>query len=306
MEKLTIHFLGTGSARPSLRRHTASVVITYGGDALMFDCGEGTQTQCIRAGIRTSRLQAILLSHFHGDHLNGLPGLIGTMGLQGHRDPLTVVGGTGLKRYFKTLRSISALHPSFPLELVHSGDEEVFRTPRYRITTCPLRHRVPCRGFLLEEFDLPGRFDVERAEASGVPRGPLWGRLQDGQSVTLDDGTTVEPSDVLGESRPGRRVAYITDTRPSDAVVDFVRGADVLIHEATYLHEHADQACERGHSTVRQAAEIAKAAGVRRLILTHISTKHVHNRPIEKEAQRVFSHSVLANDLDSFVVEVPQ
>jgi ribonuclease Z len=305
MEELNIHFLGTGSARPSLRRNTAAVVLTYGGDALLFDCGEGTQVQFVRAGIRTSRLRAICLSHFHGDHLNGLPGLIGTMGLNGHNEPLTIVAGKGIRRYFKTLRSISALHPSFPLNFVDSGDEHVISTPKYQVRTCRLRHRVPCRGYLFEEFDLPGRFQVERAEAAGVPRGPMWGRLQDGENVTLEDGTVVTPDQVLDDDRPGRKVAYITDTMPSDEVVDFVRGADVLIHESTYLHEFADQAAERGHSTARQAAEVARAADVGRLILTHISTKHIRNRPMEQEAREVFPESVLANDLDSFTVEVP-
>lgn len=306
MEELNIHFLGTGSARPSLNRNTAGVVFTYGGDAVLFDCGEGTQLQFIRAGVRTSRLQAICITHFHGDHLNGLPGLLGTMGLNGHRDPVTIVAPNGMRRYFNTLRSINAFNPSFPLPIVDSSETEVFRTPAYRITSCELNHRVPCRGFMFEEFDLPGRFDVGRAEASGVPRGPMWGKLQRGEDVTLEGGQIVTPADVLGETRKGRKIAYISDTLPTQEVVEFVRGADVLIHEATYLHEFADQAAERGHSTALQAAEVASAAGVKRLILTHISTKHVRVRPLEREARRIFEESYVAQDLDSFEVEVPR
>lgn len=306
MSELRITFLGTGSGRPTPRRGSAAVYLQYAGQSVLFDCGEGTQLQLLRAGVRTSRLHAVCITHFHGDHVNGLPGFLGTMGLNGHRDALAVVGPPGLDRYFATLRELAILRPAFPVRVVRAdADGAVVSGDGWTICACPLDHRVPAWGYQFIEDDHVGRFDVERARSLGVSPGPDFGRLQRGESLTLQDGSVVSPEQVLGPSRPGRRIAYISDTRPSAQVVRFVEGADVLVHEATYLDELREQAYERGHSTVVEAATVARDAGVERLILTHISPKHVRSREILREARAVFPATELAEDLKEFELEVP-
>jgi ribonuclease Z len=280
--------------------------LQYGGHAVLFDCGECAQIQVQKAAVRTSRLVCIALSHFHGDHVNGLPGFIGTMGLNGHEEPLTLIGPAGTAKWFRTLHEVHILRPSFPIEIVENAERELFRGDGFSLRGVRLRHRIPTHGFVFREDDLPGRFDVDRAKACGVPAGPLFGLLQSGHSVTLDDGTTVRPDEVLGLARTGRSIAYISDTRPSDRVVEAVQGVDLLVHEATYLHELATQAKERGHSTVRQAAEIALRANVGQLVLTHVSPKHNKRRPILEEAREVFENVALAEDLSEFSVPIPE
>ncbi len=305
MHELKVQFLGTGSARPTPRRNVACIALSYGGDSLLFDCGEGSQTQAMQAGLRTSRLRGIFITHFHGDHINGLPGFLGTMGLNGHREPLLLAAPRGMKRYFGVLRDLSILHPSFPVIHVENTEPVVFEGDGFEVRTVELDHRIPARGFLFVERDLPGRFDLARAKEIGVPAGPLFGRLQRGESIEVD-GRVVSPQEVLGPTRRGRRVAYISDTRPTREVVEFVSGADLLIHEGTYSHEFHGQAVERGHSTVREAAEVAKRAGVKQLIITHISTKHNDTRPLVREARAVFKNTTIARDFDDFEVAVPE
>lgn len=303
MSTLTFTFLGTGSARPTPRRNCASVYLQYDGDSLLFDCGEGTQSQLARAGVKSSRLSAICITHFHGDHINGLPGFLGTMGLQGHEDGLVLAAPRGMDRYLRTLHSLHILRPPFPLHLVDHEEPVVYACPAYRVTTCGLDHRVPTRGYQFVENDQPGRFDVARARALGVTPGPDFGVLQRGGEVQTPEGRLVRSDEVLGPTRPGRRVAYISDTRPSDEVVAFVAGADVLIHEATYVEALRAQAWERGHSTAAQAAKIAAEAGVGRLLLTHLSSKYPRSRDHLDEARAIFPATEVAEDL--MTVDVP-
>lgn len=305
MSELQLVFLGTGSARPSQRRGLSSVALIFGGESLLFDCGEGAQMAAMRVGLRTSRIAAICITHLHGDHINGLPGFVGTMGLQGHRDPVHLIGPSAIRRYLRGLREVGILHPAFPLIFTDHEEKRPLETPTWVLETLPLDHRVPCRGFLFRERDLPGRFDLDAARSLGIPAGPLYGQLQRGEAITLDDGRVIEPSMVLGETRSGRSVAYCCDTRPSEAVVEAVAGVDLLVHEATYEHELREQAVERGHSTAVEAAEVAKAAGVKRLILTHISSKHPNPRQLLREARRIFPDTEIAEDLDTFDIPVP-
>ena len=304
--ELKIVFLGTGSGKPTPRRNVASVFLQFGGEAVLFDCGEGTQMQLLKSGVRTSRLEAICLSHFHGDHVNGLPGFIGTMALNEHDRPLTLVGPSGLTTWLRTLFDLHILRPGFPIDVVENAEGRVAEREEFTIEGVKLKHRVPTHGFIFRERDLPGRFDLERARATGVPPGPAYGKLQRGETLTLDDGTEVRPDDVMGPTRRGRSVAYISDTQPTAHIAKAVRGVDVLIHEATYLHEFARQARERGHSTVRGAAETAAKAGVGQLILTHVSPKHIRRREILEEARAVFPNTELAEDLAEFTVPVPE
>lgn len=297
MSELTLHFLGTGSGRPTLQRGSSSVGLAYGGEALLFDCGEGTQLQILRSSFRVSRADHICITHAHGDHLNGLPGLIGTLGLNGRVAPLNLVAPVGIERWFHAMRELSLLKPSFKLNHIPHNKSVPLKGQTWRLETVKLDHRISTYGFLFIEDDRPGRFNVEKAIELGVQPGPDFGRLQKGQALTLDSGAVITPADVLGRARPGRRVAYICDTRPRGEVIDAVSGFDVLIHEATYLHEFAEQARERGHSTVTEAAQVAAAAGVKTLILTHISPKHQREREILREARAIFPNTFLAHDL---------
>lgn len=307
MHELKLVFLGTGSARPTPYRNTAAVVLCYGSDAFLLDCGEGTQIQLMKSSVRTSRFRAIALTHFHGDHCNGLPGLLGTMGLNGHDTPLTLIGPKGLPTWLQTLRQLQILTPGFPLDVVeHGGDDVVLRGDGWSLRTVPVIHRVPTVGYRFDEDTIPGRFQLEAAQALGIPPGPLYGRLQRGESVVLDDGRTIESSQVMGPERRGRRVAYITDTRPSEKVIEFVRGVDLLIHEATYLDEERTQARQRFHSTARQAAEIAQKAGVGQLVLTHFSSMYTRPNALVHEARQIFPNTVAAQDFAEFTVPVPE
>lgn len=306
MSEVRLVFLGTGSGRPTLRRNVSGMFLQYGGESLLFDCGEGTQIQMQKASVRPGKLAAILITHFHGDHINGLPGFLGTLGLGGHEGELAVVAPRGIDRYFQTLRELRVLSHE---ELVTTSEAErgvVFRGCDYTVSACQLRHRIPAFGYLFREDDRPGRFDVDTAVALGVRPGPDFGKLQRGQALALADGSVVTPEQVLGPTRTGRSVAYICDTRPCDEVVRFVQDVDILVHEATYLHALQEQAARRGHSTVLEAAMVARDAGVRRLILTHISPKHGSNRELLDEARSVFPNVEVAEDFKEFVLPVPE
>lgn len=306
MSELRFVFLGTSSGRPTPRRSLSAVYLQYGGDSILFDCGEGTQLQMLRAGARSSRLVAVAISHFHGDHVNGLPGFLGTMGLSGHEGALRVIGPRGIEKYFGTLRELGILRPQFPLEFVLNEAGLVVDEPSYLVETVRTDHRLVTHGYIFRERDLAGRFDLARARELGIPAGPLYGQLQRGQAVTLADGRTIASSEVMGPTRRGRSVAYIPDTRPSQRVVEAVRGVDVLIHEATYTQEFADQAVERKHSTAVEAAMVAHGAGVKQLILTHISPKLGNGRALLDEARAIFPNTELADDLSEFGVPVPE
>ena len=305
MSEMKVVFLGTSSARPTLHRNTTSVALCYGSDVLLFDCGEGTQVRIMQSTVRASRFSAICLSHFHGDHVNGLPGLLGTMGLNDRKDPLTLVGPKGTPLWLKTLRQLQILNPSFPIEVVEHGDEEVLRGKGWSLKTVPLIHRIPTVGYRFDEEDLPGRFDVARAKELGVPFGPLYGCLQRGEDITFEDGRVVHAAELVGPPRKGRRIAIITDTRPSDKVIDFVRGVDLLIHEATYGDDEHAQAHARYHSTASQAATIAAKAGVKQLYLTHFSSKYVRVQPLVAQARAIFPNTMAAKDLDEVSLPVP-
>jgi ribonuclease Z len=306
MAELRLVFLGTGSGKPTLARNVAAVHLHYDGDGVLFDCGEGTQTQMLRAPVRPSRLAAICLTHFHGDHINGLPGFLGTMGISGIDRPLTIVAPRGIDRYLRTLQELRVLSRLDRITTREAEPGLVFQGDGWQVQACVLRHRVPTFGYLFVEDDRPGRFDLAAATALGVRPGPDFGRLQRGETVAAQDGTPVRPGQVLGPTRPGRRVAYISDTRPCDEAVALAQGADILIHEATYLHRHRSDAVQRGHSTVREAAEVAARAGVRHLILTHISPKHLSHNELLQEARAVFEPVSLAQDFAEYSLPVPE
>jgi ribonuclease Z len=297
--------LGTSSGKPTLRRNVSALAVVGEGEWWLFDCGEGTQTQIARAGISPQKLAGVFISHLHGDHFNGLPGLLSTMSLDQREKELTLVGPTGIDEYLRLLARLNICHINYPLRLREfdaqyfaGGEQElVYESARFTVTTRPLDHRIFALGYRLEEKTKPGRFNLERAKALGVPPGPLYSRLQSGQSITLEDGRMIHPSEVLGPPRPGKVVSYCLDTRPCANAVKLSENADWLIHEATFTEELIEESNHFGHSTAIQAAEIAIEAKARRLLITHFSSRFPDIRLLLEEARSVFPQTIAAEDL---------
>jgi ribonuclease Z len=295
---LSVTFLGTGSGTPSPERNLASVAVQRQGELFLFDCGEAAQIQYRRAGLGFAPLAAIAISHLHGDHVTGLMGLLMSLQMADRAEPVDLYGPPGLGEYVACNQR--ALHTgfSYPLNLREDGGPALLReTDAYRLTAAPLDHRLFCLGFRLEEHPRPGRFDLNAARALGVPSGPLFGALQHGEHVTLADGRAIAPEDVLGPARPGAVLAYCTDTRPCDAAVELARGADLLIYEGTFDATMQAEARRKGHSTVADAARVAAAAGVRELVITHVSPRYADVTPLLAQARAVFPHTRIARDL---------
>lgn len=296
---LSVAFLGTGGAVPSARRSTASLLVARGGERLMFDCGEGTQRQLQRS-LGLVQVDAIFLTHFHADHFLGVPGLLKTYDLTGRRAPLTVYGPRGLHDLFRTLtRLVGRL--GFKLELVELEPGEAVPLEGAEVRAFPVEHAVRAVGYALVEAERPGRFDPEAARRLGVPEGPAFAALQRGESVEGAAGP-VQPRDVLGEPRPGRALAISGDTAPCRATVEAARGAQLLVHEASFAEEEAQRAADTAHSTVGQAAAVAREAGVEMLAIVHISSRY-HVGTILEEAREVFPSTVAPRDFD--LVEIP-
>ena len=289
-----------------MKRNVSALAVAREAEWLLFDCGEGTQTQIVRAGLSTSRLTAVFITHLHGDHFNGLPGLLSTMGLDQRTRELTLRGPRGIREYKDTLERLRVSFVTYPIELKEFASlpelSVVHESTDYTVSACQLDHRIFALGYRLDDHPRPGRFNVEQARSISVPEGPLWGRLQAGEDVKLEDGRVVHPSDVLGPERAGKSVAYCLDTRPCAASIELARGVDLLIHEATYTEEFVQEAREYGHSTAAQAARTARDAGARRLLITHFSTRFPDPTPLLEEACRIFPNTVLAEDLTEIEV----
>ena len=298
---LDVVFLGTSASAPTARRGTSSLLVRRGGDRLLFDCGEGTQRQLLRSSVGLVDLEEVFLTHLHADHYLGLPGMLKTFSLRVRETPLTVYGPSGLRELFDSIaRVIGKL--TYRLELVELRQGDALARQGYQVCAFPVAHGVPALGYALVEAERPGRFDSDAADALGVPFGPERGMLQHGQAVTLDDGRVVGPDELVGPARPGRTVAYTGDTGPTEAVALLFAGADLLIHEATFGDDDVERAAETGHSTARQAAEVALDAGVALLALTHVSPRYYGPELLE-EARDVFPATVLPRDFDC--IEVP-
>ena len=284
-----------------MKRNVSALALARDAEWLLFDCGEGTQTQIARAGLSPSRLSAVFVTHLHGDHFNGLPGLLSTMGLDQRTRELTLIGPRGIREYMETLERLRVSFVTYPVALTEFASLSemtiVRETADYKVSACELDHRIFALGYRVDERPRPGRFNVERARSLAVPEGPLWGRLQSGDDVQLEDGRVVRPSEVLGPERPGKSVAYCLDTRPCAASVELARGVDLLIHEATYTEEFAQEARDYGHSTAAQAARTALDAGAKQLLITHFSTRFPDATPLLAEARAIFPNTVLAEDL---------
>ena len=299
---LDVVFLGTAASMPTAQRGPAALLVRRGSERLLVDCGEGTQRQLQRSSIGLPDLQEIFLTHYHADHFLGLPGMLKTFALRGRQEtPLTVYGPRGLRELFNRLRPFLGRLP-YPLTLVELEEGERLERGDHAIEAFPVEHGQDALGYVLVEGERPGRFDVEAANALGVPDGPARGRLQTGEEIELSDGRVVKPAQVLGEPRPGRKLVLTGDTAPSPLVIRAAQDADLLVHEASFLAEEAERARETMHSTAADAAEIARLARVRLLALTHVSPRYF-GPELAAEAQEVFPDTVVPRDFD--VIEVP-
>lgn len=302
--------LGTSSGKPTLRRNVSALAVVGEGEWWLFDCGEGTQMQLARAGLSPQKLVGIFISHLHGDHFNGLPGLLSSMALDNREKELTLVAPTGVREYLELTARLKICFVNFPLNLIEFNERSfadkaeklVYESPRFTVVTRPLDHRIFALGFRLEEKIKPGRFNLERARELGVPAGPLYSQLQSGKPVTLADGRVITPSEVLGEPRPGKVVSYCLDTRPCTNAARLAANADWLIHEATYTDDHIEESHHFGHSTAIQAAEIAAEAQAKKLLLTHFSSRYTDVRQLVDEARSVFPNTLAAEDLAEYEV----
>jgi ribonuclease Z len=298
---LDLVFLGTSGSVPTAQRAPSALLLRRGGERLLFDCGEGTQRQLLRSTIGLPELPEVFVSHFHADHYLGLPGMLKTFALRGRELPLTVYGPRGLKDLFSTLRRVFGRLP-YPLELVELPPGEVLERGEYNVVTFPVAHAVESIGYAVVEQPRPGRFDVGAADALGVPSGPERGLLQAGESIQVSDGRVVTPDEVLGPPRPGRRIVLSGDTAYSPLVLEAARGAEVLVHEATFLDEERERAAETAHATALEAAELARDAEVGLLALTHLSNRYF-GPEVTREARTIFPDTVVPKDFD--VIDVP-
>jgi ribonuclease Z len=300
---LSVTFLGTGAATPTIDRNVAGLSVQREGEMLLFDCGEGNQRQMMRYGVGFS-FKEVFFTHYHADHLLGITGLLRTMGLQDRSAPVTLYGPKGAQRILTAAISLGIERNKFPVEIVEIKPGDTLVREEYDIVVFETEHRADTVGYALVEHTRRGRFNPDRARELGIPEGPLWGRLHKGLTVTLDDGRTFTPADLVGSPRPGRKLIYSGDTRPHLSVIKASKGADLLIHEATFAGDELERARETGHSTAAEAARVALEAGVRRLVLTHISSRY--NRDAAEllaEARAVFPDTVIARD--GLTLDVP-
>jgi ribonuclease Z len=273
----------------------------------LFDCGESTQHQILRSEVKISQLTRIFITHMHGDHIFGLMGLLASCGLAGKAQTIDIYGPPGLGDYLQACSRYSHTHFTNRVHVHTVSPGKVYEDGEYIVWCQLLKHRIPAYGYCVQEKDRPGRFNVAQAQALGIPEGPVYGRLKQGHTVTLEDGRTIRGGDLCGPDEPGRRFVYCTDTVYCDAAVDLAQNADVLIHEATFAHQDADMAFERLHSTSTMAAQVALGAKAKQLIMTHFSPRYAPGNGLTledllAEARAIFPRTILAHDFMTYTI----
>jgi ribonuclease Z len=305
-----ITFLGTSAGVPTRARNVSCVALRLAqrGEVWLFDCGEGTQHQLLRSDLNISQVTRIFITHMHGDHMLGLMGLLATCGMSGHARGIDIYGPRPLPDYVREVSRRTQFQPGYPLEVHEVKEGPIFEDDEYSVACAPLKHRLPAFGYRVTEKDRVGHFDVERAKAEGIPPGPLYGRLKRGERVTLADGRTFEGADFCGPTIKGRSVVYCTDTTYCRTAVELSRGADLLIHEATFADADEGLAVRSTHSTASMAGRVGMEAGARRLLLTHFSPRYFPGNQtgpedLLREARAVFPDAEMAHDFLSVDVE---
>ena len=304
--KLT--FLGTSAGSPTAERNVSSIMLDLRqerGRLWLFDCGEATQMQMQKAKFSLAKLEMIFLTHLHGDHLFGLPGVLTTRSLMQNQSPLTLVGPKGIKQFIQTVIDISYSWLTYPLNIIElEQDGLVFEDNKFRVEAKLLAHRVPCFGYRIIEKDLPASLDIDKLKKDNIHIGSFYRDLKEGRTVTLEDGRIIHGKDYLETIRKGKKIAILGDTIPCQASIDLAKDVDLLVHEATQEQALEEKALERGHSTTVHAATIAKQAHARRLIITHISPRYSLNdkTKLVSEARNIFAPTEIATDFATFEV----
>ncbi|MFW6064893.1 MAG: ribonuclease Z [Candidatus Natronoplasma sp.] len=288
-------FLGTGGSYPTPKRNVPCTALKYNGEIILFDCGEGSQRQLMKSSLSFMQTDKIFITHFHGDHFLGIPGLVQSMNMNDRDEPLYIYGPEGTVSLLKDLLSKGYFGAGFPIHIQELEPEARLDFDDYQISTLRADHGVPSLGYTFRERDKKGRFDRERALELGVPEGPLFSRIHEGKSVEID-GKMIRPEQIVGPPRRGKKIVYTGDTRPCQSVIEASLEADVLIHDSTLDSTMSDRAMERGHSSTVMAAEIASKAGVERLFLTHISPRYTDGKRLEDEAREIFRKSKVPDD----------
>ena len=304
---MKIVLLGTSSAVPTLHRNLSATALVRGGDVFLFDCGEGTQIQLMRAGVKRSKIHSIFIGHLHGDHLYGISGLLSTLHLDGREEPLRVFGPEGLRHFLNAAFRTADVRFNFPItvdEFPRGYRGRVLDDARFFVDALPLDHSIFCLGWRFEEKPRPGEFNLRKAEALGIPQGPLYGQLQRGKIVTLPDGRSILPDAVVGPPRPGQSVVYCLDTQFSERSIQLAERCTALIHETTFGPEGIQMARERKHSTMEDAARVAKEARVESLVATHFSTRYDRRQiaQIGDGARSIFENIIIGRDLQQIEV----
>lgn len=300
---LRITFLGTGGTLPTINRNPSAIFVNREGDMMLFDCGEGTQQQMMRAKTGM-KISSIFITHFHADHFLGIPGLIQTMSFNGRSEPLDIYGPVRTEQMVEFMQELGYYKPGFEINAHELEDGDIVDKGEYFIKAVATEHGVPSLGYVLEEKNRAGRFNREKAIDLGVPVGHMFSKLQKGETVTLN-GRAIKPSQVMGETRPGRKIVYSGDTRPCKNIERESKGADLLIHDGTFADELRDWALETKHSTSSEVAHLAKKANVRQLILTHFSSRYSENtEPLLLDAKGIFENVRLAEELMEIEIQL--
>jgi len=304
-----ITFLGTSSGVPTRSRNVSSIVLRLPqrAECWLLDCGEGTQHQLLRSEIKISQLKRIFVTHMHGDHIFGLMGLLASSGLAGSAQSIDIYGPGGLQEYLRACCKYSYTNLTARLRVHQVQPGVIFEDQEFTVSCLPLKHRVPAFGYRISEKDKPGQFLVEKAKALGIPPGPIYGRLKQGENIVLPDGREIKGADLCQEPETGRKIAYCTDTVFCEGAIELAQDADVLIHEATFAHQDAELAFDRLHSTSTMAAQVALAAGVKQLIMTHFSPRYTPGNSLtlenlKQEARAIFPRTKLAYDFFTYEV----
>ena len=288
---MEIIFLGTSSAVPTLERNHPSIALRAFAEVMLFDCGEGTQRQLIEAKISPMKITKIFISHFHGDHILGLGGLIQSLGFRGREKDLDIYGPKGLHKIINAISSFGYFQINYNLNIHEIQDGTVIETEDYVVECAKVEHNIPSYAYSIREKKKP-LFLREKAEELGIPPGPLYGKLHNGEEVEFE-GRIIKPEQVLGEAKKGKKISYSGDTRPCEAMIRLARDSDILIHESTYEAEDYQRAVDNAHSTSVEAAEIAREANVNELVLTHISTRYTSDIQEYKSSQGLYENRLI-------------
>ena len=306
---MQLEFLGTGAGSPSKQRNVSSVALRLLEERnaiWLFDVGEATQHQILNTTIRPRKIEKIFITHLHGDHIFGLPGLLSSRSFQGGNEPLTIYGPVGIKWFVVTALQVSESRLSYPLHFVEIDHEgEVFHDRGFTVIAKKLDHKIACYGYRVIEADHPGELQVDKLREMNIPSGPVYGQLKAGKTVTLDDGRTVDGKEFIGKPQKGRIVAICGDTRKTENAVKLAKDADVLVHESTFAKDEVKLARSYYHTTSLQAAEIAKRAGAKQLLLNHISARYAGKSAYQLayQVRDVFPNTRVVNDFD--VIDIP-